>query len=44
MKTKQSLKWHPDSILDLINLPRLMLHRGHLKYLISFHFNKAMIL
>lgn len=34
MKTKQSLKWHPDSILDLINLPRLMLHCGHLKYLI----------
>ncbi len=35
-KTKQSQKWHPDSILDLIILPRLMLHCVHLKYFISF--------
>lgn len=34
MKAKQSLKWHPESILDLINLPGLMIYCGHLKYLI----------
>lgn len=40
MKAKQSLKWHPESILDLINLSRI---NDILWSSSIFNFNKAMI-